>query len=138
MSSRSRQRVTVIQAVGRCFIGCMGLGRGWVRFPAWMLETASRSPKVTATNRHLWRDREMRFPVLKVMPQHVSASRKVVGLNPASSLRLTKSPLKTLSPFMLVNLHFTLLCHNVNFISCVQVAWTRDPNLKRKKSCVGE
>ena len=59
-----------IQAVGRCYIGCICLGRSWVQFPAWMLATALRSLEVIATpKKHPRADREMQIPDMK-MPQH--------------------------------------------------------------------
>ena len=42
----------------------------WIQFPAWMLTTALRSLKVTATNKHPWADREMWILTLKLTPQH--------------------------------------------------------------------
>ena len=58
--SGSWQCVTVIQAVGHCFI-CPLRVAGF---------DSEHGIEVTATNKHPWKDWEMRIQVMKVAPQH--------------------------------------------------------------------
>ena len=64
-------RVTVAQD---CNPSCgillqSAMSDSWIQFPAWMLTTALRSLKVTASNKHPWADREMWILTLKFTPQ---------------------------------------------------------------------
>ena len=55
--------VTVIHAMGSCFIGCMRLESCWVRFPARMLAT-TKGPLRQLVDENLWN--EGNAPVLTV------------------------------------------------------------------------